>query len=432
MLLVLLVGVVAADAQAQRVSILPFTGPNGVAVRNQLVTAVCDTAECVTPTKVTTGVKPDWKKAKKEAVAFIVQGTVGKKTLDLVVSNATGVKTKKTYPLQADGLAAKTLASALEQLKSSFDAGGAAADPGPATPPVEPKKTPPPPEPVARTSPGTGAGTAPHHVADPDGAGAEQQPEEAPEPAVGGPRRHHGLTLGLGVDLLNRQLSYVQQATNNLRAYQLSPVFPLPVISLEFSPLASSRQGLLAGLGLEASFAINPALKSHRATSTVSYPTSTMRLDAAVRWRLMPLAGYALALTPAIGVRVQSFKVGAASDGTTLDGLPGINDVGLRAGLGVELPLVTDRLTFVGHFSVLPVFSGGELLSAAYFAHGSAMGLEGNAGFEVRLTGGLSARATFEFTQVSYTFKTETTDTYQATGAVDRYLGGNVSLRYGF
>ncbi|MBM4777919.1 MAG: hypothetical protein GQE15_09470 [Archangiaceae bacterium] len=69
----------AAPAFAQRIGVVPFSGPNAATVRNQLVTAICDTADCVNTGKVTTGNKPDWKKAKKEALQFFVTGTVAKK-----------------------------------------------------------------------------------------------------------------------------------------------------------------------------------------------------------------------------------------------------------------------------------------------------------------------------------------------------------------
>ena len=43
----LLVALVASPALAEKIAILPFTGPGSNAVRNQVVSALCDLAECV-------------------------------------------------------------------------------------------------------------------------------------------------------------------------------------------------------------------------------------------------------------------------------------------------------------------------------------------------------------------------------------------------
>src|ERR1700712_3832095 len=65
-LLALLAG---QSAFAQRIAIAPFSGPGAGAVRDQLVSTLCDQAECVSEKKVTTAAgQADWKKAKKEKV----------------------------------------------------------------------------------------------------------------------------------------------------------------------------------------------------------------------------------------------------------------------------------------------------------------------------------------------------------------------------
>ena len=108
----------APSAFAQRIAIVPFTGPGASGVRNQVVSALCDQAECVAEKKVTgaTG-KPDWKKAKKEKVKFLVVGKVTskgkKKSVELQVEAKAGApKFKKSWPLDEGGeLSDKNLAS---------------------------------------------------------------------------------------------------------------------------------------------------------------------------------------------------------------------------------------------------------------------------------------------------------------------------------
>jgi hypothetical protein len=244
-------------------------------------------------------------------------------------------------------------------------------------------------------------------------------------------RKPQFLAIELGSNLGNRSLSYVQLTTANLRNYELG-FFPLPVLKVEFYPLALVTTGLMAGLGLEGGVGFAPFLKSRRQSTADTFPTSMTRIDAGLRWKLVPSKSFALALIPYVGLRVQSFTVGASATGDRLDGLPDSRFTSLRAGLAVELPVVRNLLLIVGRFGVLPVFSSGEILSAAYFSSGSAFGLEAAAGLAVEVLPFLQLRLTFEYSQYALTFKTQPTDTYVATGAVDRLLGGNASVRLQF
>ena len=121
-----LVVLTATPAAAQRVSFPSFTGPGAAATRNQLVSSVCDTAECISAAKTTTKGKPDWKKAKKESVHFFVTGSVVKRgkalTLDLFVFNkAGGPRAKKSFPLERGGtLSSRNLQSAMDLLSGVF------------------------------------------------------------------------------------------------------------------------------------------------------------------------------------------------------------------------------------------------------------------------------------------------------------------------
>ncbi|MDX2013357.1 MAG: hypothetical protein SFW67_24385 [Myxococcaceae bacterium] len=414
----------AAPALAQRIGVVTFTGPNAATVRNQLVTAVCDTADCVNSAKVTTGNKPDWKKAKKEAVQFFVTGAVVKKgkalSLTLEVLNKPGApKLRKSFPLGADGLAAKTLQQAIDALKGAFGGAASTVEPEDTTPPVKAEPAPAEPRPAPSTSP-----TTPPPPPEPV-ANAE------PVPSSGAARRIPFIAAELGVDLLNRSFSYVQPVTN-LRRYGLQ-LFPMASAKLEFYPLALSRQDLLGGLGLELSVGFAPWLRSRReSTMDDVYPTSTLRFDGALAWRIMPSQSLNLSLIPLVGVRYHTFTVGPNSSGARLDLLPNLAYVGLKAGLGFELGLVNDVLTLFGRFAVVPVFSSGEIISSAFFARGSNLGLDGQFGVGVRLFGPLSLRAAFDFTRYGLTFQTEATDAFVAQGAVDQYLGGTVALRFAY
>ncbi|MER2562663.1 MAG: hypothetical protein ABTQ32_18195 [Myxococcaceae bacterium] len=418
--------VAAAPAFAQRIGVVPFSGPNATAVRNQLVTAICDTADCVNTAKVTTGNKPDWKKAKKEALQFFVTGAIAKKgkasSLTLEVLSKPGApKMKKAFPLDADGLSAKNLQLAIDALKGAF-AGAATPEPAPVdtTPAVTttPTKTD-----STKSSGGTTATTTPPP---PPPETREPEPEPAPTTTA---RRIPFIAIEGGVDLLNRSFSYVQPVTN-LRKYNL-PIFPLAHAKLEFYPLALGRQDILGGIGLEGGFSFAPWLRSRRESVMDDvYPTSTMRIDAGLAWRIMPVKTLNLSLIPIVGIRYHSFTVAPNSSGARLDLLPNLGYVGLRAGAGFEVGLVNDLIFLFGRFTVVPVFSSGEIISSAFFPNGSNFGLDGNVGFGVGILKMLQLRAAFDFTRYGLTFKTEPTDAFVAQGAVDQYVGGTVSLRF--
>jgi hypothetical protein len=253
--------------------------------------------------------------------------------------------------------------------------------------------------------------------------------EEKPQPTT----RHKPtfLVIDVGVEVLNRKLEYSQVATSNLRRYDLS-VYAQPALGVEFYPLALVRDDLLSGLGVELGLATAPWLQSRLASSTDAFPTSATRFDAALRFSISPIKSFALNLAPYVGVRTQSFAVGALKDGTRIDGLPNIGFVGLRAGLALDVPVIPGRLNLFGRFGIVPVFGSGEIISATFFPKGSAFGLEANAGVGVKIVSFLQVRASFEFSRYGMTFNTQPTDTYVAAGASDTYLGGKIALRFAF
>jgi hypothetical protein len=382
---VLAVACCASSALAQRVTVVEFTGPGAAATRNQLVGAVCDTADCVATGKTTTKGKPDWKKARKESVKYFVAGAIAKKganlTLDLqVLAKAGAPKARKSFALEKGGtLAPKNLQAAMDLLTAAF--GRDEAPPEPVTPPVEPVRPPPPPPkgtpgPTTTTKPPSGpANTKGVTLVDPP----EGQPRPPPEPSEPPPapaKRGSAkfLVIDVGADVLNRRLSYSQVATANLRSYDLA-LFAQPAVGLQFYPLALMRDDLLAGLGVELGLALAPWLQSRLASAPEAFPTSTLRFDGGLTFRIVPSQAYKLAIVPYVGVRSQSFTVGALSDGRRLDGLPNIEILGLRAGLGLEVPVVGERLVLFGRFGVIPVLGAGEILSAAFFPNGSALDL---------------------------------------------------------
>ncbi len=420
---------IASPALAQRICVVPFTGPGGPPVRNQIIATVCDSADCVAPAKATTANKPDWKKAKRESIAYFVTGAVAKKgkatNLTLQVMLKPGKpKFSKVYPVENGELSAKNLANATAALKDAF---GVVDSEGTKTPEVE--RTPPPKresEPVATREPERAKPT-PEPVKNDDTL-RDTPDTEVPLVEKKKERRQYFIAAELGADIASRSYSYVNATTSNLRKYDT--FFAMPTARVEFFPLALATNGVLGGLGLEGQISLATWLKSARANTTEAFPTTTMRIDAGLLWRIMPSSSMDLAIYPIVGIRLHSFNVNAAADGTRLDGLPNLNYFGLRAGLGIDVPLANNAVVIFARFTVIPVFASGEVISAAYFKTGSNLGLDGKAGVGIRIVNHLQVRLAFDFTRYGMTFTTTPSDTYIASGAVDQYLGGTASLRF--
>lgn len=427
-----LVALTATSSAAQRVSFPSFTGPRAAAVRNQIVSTACDTVECVPATKTTTSGKPDWKKAKKEAVQFFVTGSVAKKgkalSLDVFVFNKAGApRARKNFPLVKNGtLSGRNLQAVMDLLSGAFGAKRAPPPADPVKPPPDEEMPPPPKEKKEPTRPPEPPPSA-KRTPEPE----EQRGEEPAPPPATKARKPKFLVIDAGAEVLNRRLDYSQVATSNLRRYDL-PIYGQLALGVEFYPLALMRDDLLAGLGVEFGLAIAPWLQSRLSSVPDPFPTSATRIDAGVRFSISPIKSFALNLAPYLGVRAQSFTVGALADGTRLNGLPNIGFVGLRVGLAVEVPLVPRILSLWGKFGIVPVFSSGEIISPAYFPNGSAFGLEASVGLGVGVLPFLQLRASFEFQRYGLSFTTQPTDAYVAAGASDTYLGGRAVARFSF
>jgi hypothetical protein len=348
-------------------------------------------------------------------------------TLSVEVLRAPGAAPlRRAFPMAADGLAAKALQQAIDVLKSAFSEGDPAeateGDPAPAPRSVTADEAPPERPPERPTAPPAADDASPM---------AQGQPLAPRVPLI---------AAELGLDLLNRAFGYVQPVTN-LRRYGL-PVFPMAAARVELFPFARSRDDLLAGLGLEVSLGLAPWLRSRReSTMDDAFPTSTLRFDAGLAWRLVPVKTLDLTVVPLVGLRAHSFTVGPNAQMARLDLLPNLDYLGLRAGVGFELGLLNGLLTLFGRFSAVPVFSSGEIISPAFFTRGSNFGLDGQAGLGVRVLGTAAAagwrnllelRAAFAFTRYGLTFQTEPTDAFVAQGAVDQYLGGTLAVRFAY
>lgn len=425
------VALLSLPSFAQRIAVTPF-GAAGNDARSQVVSALCEQAECVSEKKVTAGSNPDWKKAKKEKVQFFVVGKVVKKgkksSLELQVQAKAGKpKFKNSWPLEGAQLSDKSLANVADVLGKAMGlAPRKEAAPVEEKKAVEEKKPEPTPEPHKAPE----ENRAEKKVTPPPAPPAAEVPAEAAveEPAT--PKRPV-FSLELGIDVESKNFTYASVATANLRSYRAAFILA-PEVHGELYPLALFQQNFLAGLGVELGFSIAVGLKSRRGGSDVAYPTNISKFDVALKWQIRPISSSEAYFTPIIGFRSHSFSVGAGSDGSVLDGLPGISYSALKFGLAGELPFGQSGLLAYGRFAVLPVLSAGPIISSAYFKSGSALGIDFGLGlgFKLPFARALQLRLGFDFARYGLSFKSAASDTYVAEGAVDLYLGGNFAVRF--
>jgi hypothetical protein len=440
---------------------LPFSGPKASTVRSQLISELCNDADCVAPAKVASGAKPNWSKAKKEKVAYLLAGKVVKKRkkelLEVSVLKGPGrPKLKKRYPLTRGKLTGKNLTSATRALYAAM---ALDAPPKAPEPPPEVESEP---EPVAEDKPSrddheegdderptvasrdSGRSSSRSRSRD-DDDGQMGSTISEPGPRPKSTSRHPLFTIEAGSDLVNRSFTYSQLTTENLRSYD-APLIVAPAVRLQVFPLSRTMDGILAGLGIEAGYSFAVGLRSTApraaaggATARFTYPSSLTRFDIGAKLRAMPFSSSNAAIIPMVGFRSTSFSVApAVEDGSLLDALPSLTHSGLNLGLGTEIPFADDFIVAFGHFKyLLSSYSGtvvrtGSTEAEPYFPNGSSSGIEVALGGGVRVTKNFEARLTAQFTQYNLAFQTQPTDLYITTGATDRFLGANLAIRYAF
>ncbi len=427
----------ALPAAAEKLAVGPITGPGAAAVQAQLKNAACDGVECVDAAKIATAGKVDWKKASKWGVTHVITGVVTKRGKNSMVSlqlvSGPGkAAARHAGPLVKGVLPGKDLAAFLAD--------------------VDPVVKPPPPTPVApvvdvetrraetlqkaplkepETPVVVDVETRIAKTPPPDDIERQPKARGHRDDAVEAPssKAHaHVLAVDVAVAMFNRQFSWANATSGNLRQYDL-PFFPAPRVGVTLSPFMGKRDDAVEGLGLEASADLQAWLMSNKRKDSVMYPTQSLRFDGAVRWAFRLPGDSPISLVPAVGLRDQIFTTAAAKDGSKLDGLPNLAFLGARVSLGAEGEFLDRQLVLALRGSLLPVFTSGEIIGGPYFAKGSNFGFSVDAALGFRVTEMIQVRAGFEFVQYGLSFSTQATDMYVAAGATERLVGGSVGVR---
>ncbi|MGA9521470.1 MAG: hypothetical protein WBV82_08405 [Myxococcaceae bacterium] len=416
----------AAQAATTKVAVLPFTGPKATVARSQLTRAVCGELECVPASKASRGNKPDFKKAKRAGVELILTGQVSgpasKRTLTVIAWDANGEqRSKDTFRLARNG---KLSRSELDRAAAKvLEVAGATQQQS------EPEEE----EPLAterEETPPTLLPEASEQEQEQEVASIEREERRDEEAPVALRRRGPQLPLfwvEAGADFTHRSFDYSGLAVANLRAYVTQPALVAPRIQAAVYPLSRSLEGIGAGLGIEGGYAFAVGLRSIDENEK-PHPTAVTRLDLGARLDLRPVEGSALMISPQVGYRNATFSVGAADDGSTLAGMPGLTYDALRFGVEAELPIEAMRV--FAKASYLQALGLGEIGAAPFFPKSSGSGFEGTLGAGYQVVENVEVRLSLNYTRFGLSFEPEAGATYVATGATDQYLGGALTGRF--
>jgi len=423
---------------APRISIAPVRGDTKSAVTKQLGSALCSSYECVPISRIRTGGKIDFAKAKAQKVAGIVAGTVtgakgAGKTLQLaLLTQSLNPVWTKSYALTGNGTLSRD--SAVD-LAGELDAQlGGAALPPPAPAPVAPP-------PPAVAAPLAAVAVAPVVPAAPPPAPAPAEAKAAPPPATQqaakapagktGAKARLVAAVEAGVDLVQRKLSYegVPAGSSSLLGYEANLIVS-PRLSVEFYPVSLLTEGALAGLGVTADYAFSVGLTTQDPAGGAEHSTSFTRLGVGLCWRLHLAASSRFALIPSVSYQQWKFTVQPVN-GVPIQGLPNANLSGVRVAVNAEIP-VGDAVSIPLGVGYVYWTTAKDLVGDGFFPSGSAYALEAEAGVSVALGGWLSLRVLAEYSGTQYSLDPDPSGTYQASGATDRYLGGKAMLRAEF
>lgn len=429
LLCLLLVLVAAPVHAASKVVVADFKGDKKGAAAKSLRALVCARLTCVEPKKVGLPKKLDWKKVAQAKVQGVLTGSITKGKLKLQVqSNPGAARQGWSFKVGKNGKLSTADATVVrDDLLSLFAPPAAAPEPAPA-PSAAPEPTPAPepapaPRPKASTETHTPAPSG--NVASP----AANEPTPAARHTEAGAGQQQLVHAELGLDLERRTLRYSSLTSANLSEYE-APLIYAPRLRLEVFPLATTMEGIPAGLSLLLDYRLAVGLRS----AVEGGPNHTTRqsvfaLDARLR---IPLGEEKLsAVIPFIGYRRAGFRVDPAADGTGFVGLPKIVTGGPRIGVALDVVPV-EKLHLLGQLDDVIVLAKGDLIGPDYFPSGSANVIEAELGLGYELAPHVDLRAVGELARTGFSFDAAGQGRYVAAGASELLVGGRVMLGFGF
>jgi hypothetical protein len=447
----------ALTTAAPRISLGPVRGDTQAVLKKQLASALCKNYECVPISRLRTRGRLDFSKVEAQGVAGILAGTVarrrGGRTLELaLLTRSLAPVWGRSYPLTGRGtLSPGSTADLQDELAARLES----AAPAPAAPPPRVRAAPAPAPAIPPVAAAPPVAPEPPPVAAPAEARPEPlpvappppiaEPQPAPTPTEKAPAVARGraplaeseeargrllAAVEAGVQVVQRKLTYdgVPAGNSSLRGYQADAIVS-PRIHLELFPLSLVAEGALAGVGLLADYGLSVGLKT-KDPGGAEHASRFTRLGVGLCWRLHPSPSSRFALVPAVSYQQLKLTVDPLA-GAPIPGLPDADLSGVKASLGVEIPVGGAVSVLIGAGYVRWT-TAKDLVGVGFFPSGSAYALEADAGLSVALAGMLSLRILGEMSSTRYSLTPSPGGTYQANGATDQYLGGRAMLRAEF
>jgi hypothetical protein len=236
-------------------------------------------------------------------------------------------------------------------------------------------------------------------------------PRESPPAAAGTPL----VDVMAGAGFLRRQLSYTDDIFQALDSYRLVAGLSLEAEASVF-PFARGSAPVLSNLGVEGRYNREPGLASvDAAGDQISTLSDAWEFGGMFRGSL---AGIELDGTAAYARQRFEFHV---PPGAQVPVIPAVSYSALRLGGGARIPFLS---VFAGLLEAdyLPVFSSGQMASAAYFPRSGVAAVQGRAGLCFTLFAPFEARVLVDYRRYFYAMNPQPGDPYIAGGALDEYL----------
>jgi hypothetical protein len=473
---VVLGGAGTAAAEAKRVGVPRFDGPQEATVRRAVMQVLKGSGYEVVGAKELdaaakgTGVQLDsndgFKTVAKElAVSAFVAGEVSKKKAKLTVRNGSdgsvsgegsfgGPNPNKIAADVRDGFT-RRLGSAVERGRAPSGAKKPTAAPPPEAEEPEEKEAKEAP-PVASNSGGgsddssskskpaaSGSDETPPSTRSDSGGPDETLARKAPPPpeAEGGPTGPRALDIGIGLGGFSRSFDY-NQDYSGLRSYKLQ-LGPVAVASVIVFPAAFMTSSFAANVGLEGRLEQTFGVTSSVAPTTDStgapiapYPNganfSTIIHDyyGGARVRLPLRGGHEIAVFGGGGEHAFSFRTNGDRQNLTI---PDTIYNYLRGGVDArfELPSGMTAGASLGYRYIINR-GGSQITSDAYFPGLGVAGIDAGAMLGYHVTPSIEARFDVNLRRYFYAMNSIQGDTRVAGGAVDQYIGFTFGAAYIF
>lgn len=233
--------------------------------------------------------------------------------------------------------------------------------------------------------------------------------------------------LAVGPRGVNRSFAFNDPYQGNPPEYKLPAGFA-PFLDLSIYPLAFAGRGVLANIGLIASYErlVGTSTVSNKGTAMESTSTtSSQQFEVGGRFRI-PLGASEVGVAATYGSH--SFKLNS-KDLTPAEGAALPNVAYTFAGFGADTRLRFGVVTVGAHLGTRLVFDTGPLGKKAWFTGTKTTSITGGLSVAVRVAPMFEVVGGADLVRYGFDFTSPANDPIVAGGAVDQYLSGFLALR---